>query len=129
MCCSTLFTWNILVRLLFHYSYRYSNAAFAKLRKRSYFFEKLQDQPKPKLSSFSPNPSHPITRMEIFNEQEISEPTESSFSTPKEFDVTFVSQGTYEINHEFVVIPSLNRWDYMLEITSLWKGYSNLYNC
>ena len=67
--------------------------------------------------------------MEIFNEQEISEPTESSFSTPKEFDVTFVSQGTYEINHEFVVIPSLNRWDYMLEITSLWKGYSNLYNC
>ena len=98
VCCFTLFPWNIHVRRSFHYSCSYSNVAFTKLKKEAHRSWKIQDQPKPTTLSFSPAFSQPSTINKVFNYDHTPESTEIPSSSPKEFDVTFVSQGTYEIN-------------------------------
>ena len=119
----TLFAWNIHVWHLFHYSYSYSNVSYTRLKKESYGFWKKQDQPKPSATSFYSDSYQSPTKRDVVEQKYVSEPTESPSSSPKEFDVTFVSQGTYELNGLDILMRSLNRWDFMLEIASFWKGY------
>ena len=80
--------------IIFHYSCSYSNAAFMKLKKEAHRSWKMQDQPKPSTLSFAPSFPQSLTMKRVFNQEATPKSTKIPSSSPKEFDVTFVSQGT-----------------------------------